>query len=376
MSNLSQNNLLRNVFNKKNIQSLAETIHKNYPEFQKGSFIKVCLKDFDSLNFKPRSDRIRDTLYTFLPKDFPKACSILIESLGSPIDFIDGETDWNNFIIMPQTSFVGTYGKKHFDISMKALHAMTQRFTAEYDLRVFLEIDYDRAMKYLYQWARDPSHHVRRLVSEGTRPRLPLGGRIKRFQEDPTDLLDLLEKLLDDEVLYVRRSVANCLNDISKDNPVILLDRIKIWNKKKTTNRNWLIQHSLRSLIKSGNQDAMEILGFQTKAAFALENLSKIPRKISLGETIQLAISIQSKAKEVSNFSIDYRIYFMKKNRKLAPKTFKFRKIQLEPGEIKLLLGKFTLRPLSTRILYPGKHRLEWIINGKIIPSSEWVLIA
>lgn len=375
MSNLSQDNLLRNVFNKTNITSLAEAIHKNYPDFKKDSFIKECIKNFDNLNFKPRSNRIRDSLYNYLPSDFPKACSILVESLGPAVEFVDGETDWDNFIIMPLSSFVGIYGREHFDISMNALREMTQRFTAEYDLKTFLEIDYHRTMKYLTRWTSDPSQHVRRLVSEGTRPRLPLGGRIKRFQEDPTDLLDLLEKLLDDEMLYVRRSVANCLNDISKDNPDLLLKRIKVWNKTKSSNRKWLIQHSLRSLIKSGNQDAMEILGFQTKAAFTLEDVSKIPKKISKGETIQFSISIQSKAKEVSNFIIDYRIYFMKKNGKLAPKTFKFRKIQLEPGETKLLLGKFTLRPLSTRVLYPGKHQLEWVVNGNTFPRSEWDLI-
>jgi 3-methyladenine DNA glycosylase AlkC len=180
------------------------------------------------LGLKERSDLIREKLAKYLPNDFDKAVDILIKDLWPELsDVGDIQTDWNGFIILPQTSFVAKYGKDHFEKSMKDLYEMTKRLSSENDLRSCIEVDFVRSMQILHQWCEDGNHHIRRLVSEGTRTHLPLAGRIKTFQENPLPVIELLEKLKDDESLYVRRSVANNINDISKDNPEIAVATLR-----------------------------------------------------------------------------------------------------------------------------------------------------
>ncbi|MEM7182302.1 MAG: DNA alkylation repair protein [Spirochaetota bacterium] len=374
MVGLSSEFQFRDVFHKGNVNLLAREITRNYPGFAKAKFIKDSLHNREALGFLERSNQICAALRSYLPDDFPHACQILIDSLGKPLTE-PGKTVWDAFIIMPQTAFVARYGKDHYDLSMRALYEMTQRFSAEGDLRTFLELDYKKTMQLLQKWAKDPSPHVRRLVSEGTRPRLPLAGRIQRFVDDPKPLVKLLELLKDDPSLYVRRSVANNFNDIAKDNPEVVVATFQKWNQGAGKDRLWLIRHALRSLVKQGHPGAMQILGVNTSAKAKVTGLMIEDKKVTIGENLEVSFSLQCLEREETKFIVDYQIDFVKARNKRAKKVFKLKNVTLQPKEKKEITFVFKARNTSGRKLYPGRHGLEILVNGNVMAGSSWELL-
>lgn len=374
MAGLSKDNPLKNVFNQKVIEDLAKRIAKVYPDFPIKAFLKSTLDPLDRLGFIERSNHLRDRLYEFLPQDPEESIKILMESLGpelsnSEIAALEG------FTVMSLCSFVSKFGQNHFDLSMKALYEMTKRFSAEGDLRTFLSVDYEKCMKLLHKWCEDPNHHVRRLVSEGTRPRLPLSGRIPRFQKDPTPVIELLDKLVSDESLYVRRSVANNINDIAKDNPKIAIATLKKWKKIPSEDVQWLVKHASRSLVKSGNSELLEIFGVKSSIALKIQQFKISKAKFKLNEILTMDFEIESKEAKVENLVIDYVIHFMKANGKTKEKVFKLKNCKINPKEKILIQKKHKLVDTAGRTHYPGKHILELQINGKRYGRLEFEMI-
>ena len=373
MTGLSADNKLRDVFNPRVITALADDIKRVWPKFEKTRFLGAILPNLDGLGFIERSNLLRDTLYEFLPREFPKAVKILIDSLGPELNE-SGTDAWESFPVMSEAAFVSKYGKEHFDISMQALYEMTKRFTAEGDLRTFIEVDYERAMKILHKWCADPSPHVRRLVSEGTRPRLPLAGRIKRFQKDPRPVIELLDKLKDDESQYVRRSVANNINDIAKDNPDIVIATLKLWSKDSKPETQWIVRHAARSLIKQGHPEAMAIFGFSADPKVNVSKLTIAPKKQKRGGVIEFSFTVRSLADKAQKLVIDFAMNYVKANGKHAPKIFKLRNIDLTPNQEMRISRKVTLENTSGRTIYPGRHEIELKINGKSY-SRNWFVV-
>ncbi len=368
MAALSKENPLKDAFNPLVVRQLATSIEKQYREFNSEAFIKETCSPFPELGFLERSKHLRDMLYKFLSKDFPTAINILIKSLGKEIDD-GGVASMDNFYIMSECDYVSTYGKNHFDESMNALYEMTKRFSAEGDLRTFLEVDYERCMKLLDQWCSDKSEHVRRLVSEGTRCRLPLSGRIKRFQEDPTDVITLLDRLKDDESLYVRRSVANNINDIVKDNPDIAITTLERWQKEGGENVDWMIRHASRSLIKEGNKSVLKLHGYNPEATLEVSEISINRAEYAVGDVVKLTFSVKLVEKVETKLMIDYIVDYQKANGKRSEKVFKMRDIVLASGEIKKIEKKHTLRNTAGRKHYTGEHAIALQINGVRYPK-------
>jgi 3-methyladenine DNA glycosylase AlkC len=373
MTGLSADNKLRDVFNPKVITALGDEIKRVWPKFEKKSFLDAILPKLDDLGFIERSNRLRDTLHEFLPKEFPKAVKILVDSLGPELEESDIAA-WESFPVMSETAFVSKYGKDHFDLSMQALYEMTKRFSAEGDLRTFIEIDYDRAMRILHAWCTDSSPHVRRLVSEGTRPRLPLAGRIRRFQKDPRPVIELLDKLKDDESQYVRRSVANNINDIAKDNPAIAIATLKRWSKDSKPEVQWVVRHAARSLIKQGHPETMAIFGYSAEPKVQVSKLTISPKKQKRGGVVEFSFAIRSLANKTQKLVIDFAIYYVKANGKQAPKIFKLRNLSLTPDQEMRISRKVILKNTSGRTIYPGRHEIELKINGKSYPRN-WFIV-
>jgi len=361
----------RNVFNAQVVNALAENIAKNYSDFDQKNFCESINPFLENLGFGERSALITDKLHEFLPKEYPKAIDILLKSLMPEIE-ADTLAGFDRFIVMPQCSFVSRYGKNHYDLSMHALYEMTKRFTAEGDLRTFIELDVQKTLQILEKWAFDPNPHVRRLVSEGTRPRLPLGKRIKLFQEDPTPVLHLLDLLKDDKVLYVRRSVANNLNDIAKDNPEKVVDTLKKWQKNATPEREWLIRHASRTLLKDGNKGALALQGFGEKPEIKLDFKILTPN-LRQGEELIFEIHIEALSEQA--LMIDYIVDFVKAKGNTSPKVFKLTKKNLKKGEKISLLKKHSFRPIGIRPYYAGKHGLCLQINGQIYEKYYFELL-
>jgi 3-methyladenine DNA glycosylase AlkC len=224
---------LKNQYGADVPRAIAAMIAAVHPHFDSVQFVREALDGYEALELMPRGKKIAHALRAHLPADYEQAVAILLASLDQPHGR-NPDLSLASFLYLPHTVFVVEYGLAHFEVSMRAQHALTQRFTAEFSIRPFLVHHPEATLRQLAVWATDPSAHVRRLVSEGTRPRLPWAPRLRQFQTDPAPVLALLELLKDDPELYVRRSVANSLNDIGKDHPEVLNRTAQAWLKNAT----------------------------------------------------------------------------------------------------------------------------------------------
>lgn len=257
---------------------------------------------------------------------------------------------------------------------MRAQYELTQRFTAEFSIRVFLDREPERTLARLRDWTADPSPHVRRLVSEGTRPRLPWAPRLRRFQTDPRPVVDLLELLKDDPSLYVRRSVANNLNDIGKDNPDVLIETCRRWLVGATSGRRWLVRHALRSAIKRGERAALDLLGYVGPAAVELSQVEISPRRATIGDDVRISVTLQNLDQRPADLNVDLRLHFVKAGGRTIPKVFKMREVRLEPGDRATVSKTISLSQHTTRTHHPGEHRVEALVNGTARPLGSFVI--
>ncbi len=362
----------RTVFNSERVKDLSNWISEVYPSFDKKQFVDEIAKNIDQLSYKDRMILITENLERFLPKDYPQAVDILLRALPDELES-EELSGFDNFIILPLTHFVARNGLDYFDISTNALYEMTKRFTAENDIRPFIEKYPEQMETLLASWARDENLHVRRLVSEGTRPRLPLGSRLHQYVKDPKPVVKLLELLKDDDVLYVRRSVANNLNDIAKDNPAIVCETLEKWNKEiKNDNMQWLTSHALRTLIKQAYPAALELVGI-SPAEFEISNFQLIP-EIRIGEDQVFSFDIKNTGAK-TDFLIDFIIHFKKANGKNAEKVFKLKRTMLNSGQSITISKKYSFAVRTTRKLYPGEHFISLKVNGKVWGMEKFDLL-
>lgn len=364
---------LRDVFNSAAVEQLAHSIERAWPAFDGKGFATTISSQLPALSFGGRNALIRDTLRAYLPQEFPEAVRILLDALGPEIEHCE-VTGFDGFIVMPQNDFVAAYGLSHLDLSLRALYELTKRFTAEGAIRTFLQAYPEQTLARLTEWATDPNCHIRRLVSEGTRPRLPLAPRLSAFVTDPRPVLNLLERLKADPVLMVRRSVANNLNDIAKDHPDLVVETLARWKRAADPGTPWIIGHAARTLLKQGHAGALALLGYAA-TSISVASFQLKQTKVHMGEDLVFAIDIQSTAGEPQSLMIDYVVHHMKANGKLAPKVFKLAKKRLRPHETLSLSKRHAFRPLSTRVYYGGRHALELQINGQRWGWQEFELV-
>jgi 3-methyladenine DNA glycosylase AlkC len=365
---------LKNHFGSEIPKRIAGMISAVFSGFDADTFLTEALKGYEALDLTPRGWQIAKALRRHLPDEYPKAAEILIASLGPKLDRAE-EQGMAPFLYLPHVLFVAEYGLDHFEISMQAQYELTQRFTAEFSIRPFLVRYPEQTLARLETWTNDPSPHVRRLVSEGTRPRLPWAPRLRGFQKDPRPVLAILERLKDDPELYVRRSVANNLNDIGKDHPALLVETARRWMNDATEERLWLIRHALRSAIKRGEPGALGVLGFGKKAKVAIRNATITPKRPRVGGSVRIGFEVVNKGSRRQRVLVDFRVHFVKANEKTSPKIFKLKTVELAPKET-ILLGKtISLTEMTTRKHYPGTHRVDVVLNGTAEPLGWFELV-
>jgi 3-methyladenine DNA glycosylase AlkC len=358
----------KNLFNKTIISGMGRHFSKACPNFDQVGFKKAAMKNLKALELKERSAQITNAMVTYLPSEFEKTAEIILASL-SPED----EADINNadelsqgiegWAVMPMVDYVGLYGHEHFDLSMTLFKEMTKRSSSEFGIRFFLLKDPERTLSVLREWTNDPNTHVRRLASEGTRPRLPWGKRLPAFIKNPAPLLTLLENLKDDKEEYVRRSVANNLNDIAKDHPDLVAKIAKNWLKGASTNRKRLVRHACRTLIKQGHQKTLKAFGYGPPSIH-IDSLKLLTPKIIFGDNLTFELCLTSTSKLPQSLIIDYAIHHKKANGNTTPKVFKWKVLKLTPLESLKAKKNHSIRKITTRAYYPGTHRLEILING------------
>jgi 3-methyladenine DNA glycosylase AlkC len=364
---------LRNEFGPSAPRAIAQMISAVHRPFAREKFVESVLRGYAPLSLTARGWRIADVLKEHLPEDYPTAVRLLVESARQPHEH-RAAGGMAGFLYMPHLFFVSRYGLDHFEDSMRAQYTLTQLFTAEFSIRAFLEKHPEATLARLAEWARDPSHHVRRLVSEGTRPRLPWAPRLRAFQRDPKPVLALLEQLKDDPELYVRRSVANNLNDIGKDHPEVLAATARRWLVGASAERRWLVNHALRSAIKRAEPQALAALGFGGKADVALRRKSITPARLKIGGAVTVSFELVNKSTRTQRVMADLVVHFVK-SRGTGAKTFKLKAVTLAPGGSVLLAKKIGLKQLTTRRHYPGVHRVEALLNGRRSSLGEFRLV-
>lgn len=366
---------LKNQYGPAIPRKIAERITRVHPAFPARAFLTDALTGYDDLDLMARGRKIAWALRRHLPADYSRAVEILLASASQPVAATE-DNGISSFIYLPHIYFVSEFGLDHFEVSMRAQYELTQRFTAEFSIRAYLDRHPEQTIARLREWASDPSPHVRRLVSEGTRPRLPWAPRLRSFQKDPRPVLALLELLKDDPDLYVRRSVANNLNDIGKDHPELLVETARRWLEDATEERRWLVTHALRVAVKRGDPDALAVLGFGGKAAVELTDVVISPAQPAIGDAVKIAFTVVNRAARSSRLMVDLRIGFVKASGKTSAKVFKLRAVTLAPGESARVGKSISLAQLTTRKHYPGVHLVEAVVNGRALPLGEFDLVA
>ena len=346
---------------------MAGEIKRSNRSFDANGFVYDVVERFPELELKARISWIADCLKSHLPADYEKAVSILIRSLPTPNDPHLSDDDFGDFIYAPYAEYVARNGceKDNLKISFYALHEITQRFSVEYAIRDFINTFPKETLKELSLWAKDPHYHVRRLCSEGTRPKLPWAKKI----DIPVHLpISILDKLFSDRTRFVTRSVANHINDVSKIDPdlaISILERWKYSGKQKKQEMDYIIRHSLRTLIKEGEPRALALLGVSHNARFELSRFD-VPEKVKMNTALEFSLVI--KAKEDANFIIDYILYFQNRSGRLGgPKVFKLKRCFMVKGQDLVLVKCHMLHEnMTTRKLFRGRHEIAIQINGKI----------
>lgn len=361
----------KNLLNAALVREAGAALVGSWPGFDRKGFERRALRGLDALEMKARAMHIADALEATLPSDFDAACAAIERSLAPPIDpdlpvpdRIAAKTGLAGWIVWPLGEFVARRGLDEPERALRALHALTQRLTAEFAIRPLIVRHPGLTLATLLAWTRDPSAHVRRLASEGSRPRLPWGLRLQALVADPTPTLPILEALQDDPSAYVRRSVANHLNDIAKDHPHLVVDWVRRHLATAGTERRALLAHASRGLVKQGHTGMLALWG--AGDAFTGHcSLAAAPRRVSVGERIELKVHLRSGARQPQSLLIDYAVHHVKADGRTSAKVFKGWKLTLAPGESRTLTKAHSFVPVTTRRYHPGEHPIELRINGQ-----------
>ena len=355
---------LKEWFNADRFRDMAAELGELYPRFDRKRFLELALPGLDSLTLLQRLRRMTECFRETLPADYRKALRIL-EKLAPRIK--------HGFVTLVLPDFVACYGLEDFDASMEALEYFTSFGSSEFAIRHFLRRDLRRTLAVMEKWSRDKNEHTRRLASEGSRPRLPWSFRLEALIADPTPVVPILENLNADPSLYVRKSVANHLNDITKDHPAWVMDRLESWPLDEPHTR-WIAKRALRTLIKAGDRRALHLMGAGGRAEVRIAQFAIAPRSVTLGESITLSAEIESASSQAQRLVIDYAVHYVKKSGGTSAKVFKWKETVLGPGSRLSLARSQSIRNFTTRVHYPGRHRVELMINGDRVAKSSFVL--
>jgi 3-methyladenine DNA glycosylase AlkC len=345
------------------VAELGEALQRVCPEFDKGKFARLVFDaSWESRELKERMRHVTECLHETLGKEYPDALKLLIEVAPS----------FHGFDTMVFPDYVQCYGLDHWELSLPALAFFTPLCSSEYGIRPFIAQDPERAMQSLHAWAEDENHHVRRLASEGCRARLPWGMALPQFKKDPSPILPVLEKLKDDPSEYVRKSVANNLNDISKDHPELVLQICERWYGQ-TANTDWVVKHACRGLLKAGSRRAMHLFGFADTENVTVQHLTLDRCALSVGEELNFTFDLRVATAEACRVLLEYAVQYARPDGKVSRKVFQIKEETFAPGT-HVVSKKLSFADHSTRKHYPGEHRITIIVNGVEMAKEAYEL--
>lgn len=335
--------------------------------------LPVAAESLDGLSLRERADLLRDALLADVPGDYATLARIIRSAATRDAAF----TGW---LIWPVTSAVAARAVDEgtdvsFDDAMALLSELTSRLTAEFAIRTLLRHDLDHALEIVTDWTASPDEHVRRLASEGTRAYLPWAVRVPGLLARPGVTVGILDALYRDDGEYVRRSVANHLNDLSRDSPELVVATARRWLDAPAPTTQALVRHALRTLIKRGDPHALALLGF-APATVRIDGPFLSETRVRWGEVVRFTAVIRNTGTDDSRLAVDYVVHHRRANGTLSTKVFKLATADLAPGEELVIDRRHSFRAITTRRYYPGEHAVALQVNGVATPSATFELLA
>ncbi len=341
---------------------MGEDLGSAWPEFPEAEFVDRACDGLGGLEMKARVVHVADALAVSLPEDFAEAAGVIGESLDSPT--MDG------WIVYCVDDYVARYGIDDPEVALPLIARLTSRWSCEFAIRPFIETHPEVTFEHFDRWIDSDDEHLRRLVSEGSRPRLPWGGHLKGFIDDPAPTIGLLDRLVDDPSPYVRKSVANHLNDITKDHSDLAIETARRWLDEggDAGRRAWIVNHGMRSLIKAGNPEALALVGYEHDAEVAITRFRVSPDEIAIGDAVTIEFALT--APEPTPVMVDFAIHHAGSSGVRSAKIFKLKRLKLEPGMETGFLREHRIREVSVRRIYPGPHLIEVQVNGRVLAAA------
>ncbi len=355
----------KNYFNEKLVEELADSISVIHKKFDKKKLMKTVFdNEWEERELKDRMRHITNSLSETFNMEYVDSLKILRQVAD----------DFEGFTSIMFADYVEVYGLDNFKESIQALEQFTKKSSSEFAVRPFIIKYPDKMMKQMLKWSKSKNHHVRRLSSEGCRPRLPWAMGLPEFKKDPAPVLLILENLKNDESEYVRKSVANNLNDISKDHPELVLKIAKEWYGK-TKETDWIVKHACRTLLKKGNKEALKLFGVSKSVASEVTRLKMDESKVKIGSITNFSFDVKLKEKKAQKLRLEYKVHYVNASGGISQKIFKISEVELQPGEVKSYKKKLSFKDLTIRKHYPGKHLLMIIVNGVEKKAVNFTLI-
>ncbi|MDN3585921.1 DNA alkylation repair protein [Pedobacter aquatilis] len=363
--------LLKDLFAPNFYENLSNVFVKTLNGFDRDKFIKmIYVEDFESKALKERMKHTTLVLHHFMPQNFTQ-CVLILDKIINQLRIERIGEDSLPYMFLPD--YIETYGLDDFESAVKALEFTTQFISCEFAVRPFVLKYRDAMLEVMLNWSTHENHKVRRLASEGSRPRLPWAMGIPALKKDPSDILPILENLKADTSEYVRRSVANNLNDIAKDHPSVVLEIAKRWSGlSKDTDA--IVKHGSRTLLKQGHSEILKHYGLSDKG-INLSNFKILTPVVNIGSHLEFSFSIANENTAPQKVRLEYGIYYMKQNGQLSKKVFKISERDYLPGGSLVINRRQKFVLITTRKFYPGKHRISIIINGIEKEISDFELV-
>ena len=361
--------LLKDIYTPQFFEQFLQVVKKIIPDFNQDSFLAAIHNDgWDDKELKQRIRHIATTLNDHLPHDYPGNLKAIL-SIISELKNNGTKEDSLEYMFFPD--FIELYGLAHYDISINAIEDITQFSSCEFAVRPFIITYKEEMMERILQWSNHENAHVRRLASEGCRPRLPWAMALPPFKKDPSPILPILESLRDDPSEYVRRSVANNLNDISKDHPELVKDIAKRW-KGRSGETDSLVKHACRTLLKQGDREVMTLFGFGDVSHIAIHDLRILTPKVSAGGFLEFTFTLENTSDKPSKIRLEYGVFFQKANGTLSRKIFKISERVYPENSNTQISKRHSFKKISTRRYYPGLHEVSVVVNGNVFGKGEF----
>lgn len=361
----------KNLYNEGFYLTLSVHLKTCLPDFDEQEFMSLMLSDdFESLELKERMSHTKVVMHQFMPTEFSQAAEVLVKLIASltKAGITEGSVE---YMFLPE--YIETYGIKHFQESVKVMEKVTQFTSGEFAVRPFLIKYGNQMLDQMILWSQHEHYLVRRLATEGSRPRLPWAIALPEYKKNPVEILPILHRLVDDPTEIVRRSVANNLNDIAKDNPQVLIEFTKEY-LSKTEQIDRTLKHACRTLLKQSCPDTLALFGYDS-TDIVLTKFEVLTNVVKLGEYAHFSFSVKNNSSISKKIRLEYGLYFMKKNGQLSKKVFKISERHLEAHQSHQVERKQSFKAISTRVLYPGKHQVSIILNGKEFTAKDFVLV-